>query len=190
MPWSGVTVSEQRQRFLEDYQLNYYSISELAERFGISSRTAHPGLTTRAGKWIGRFEEQGQRGFQEHSRRPRSSPWLTDGAIVQELVDLRKAHPHWGPRKLLDLMHRRHRQWEVPAVSTAALILARRGLARSKRRYRRAHPGCAKNVPQGPNRIRTDNGSPFASSTLTWLSQLSVWFIMLGIYPELPVLED
>ena len=44
MPWKGVTVSEQRQRFLEDYQLNYYSISELAERFGISRKTAHMNL--------------------------------------------------------------------------------------------------------------------------------------------------
>jgi len=33
MPWKGVTVREQRQRFLEDYCLSYYSITELAERF-------------------------------------------------------------------------------------------------------------------------------------------------------------
>jgi len=32
MPWKGVTVSEQSQRFLEDYQLSYYTITELAER--------------------------------------------------------------------------------------------------------------------------------------------------------------
>ena len=44
MPWRGVTVSEQRQRFLEDYQLNYYPVTELAERFGISRKTAYPGL--------------------------------------------------------------------------------------------------------------------------------------------------
>jgi hypothetical protein len=36
-----------------------------------------------------------------------------------------------------------------------------------------------------PNRIRTDNGVPFASSALARLSQLSVWFIKLGIFPEL-----
>jgi hypothetical protein len=36
-----------------------------------------------------------------------------------------------------------------------------------------------------PNRIRTDNGSPFASSALARLSTLSVWFVKLGIYPEL-----
>jgi hypothetical protein len=36
-----------------------------------------------------------------------------------------------------------------------------------------------------PRRIRTDNGTPFASNALARLSQLSVWFIKLGIYPEL-----
>src|SRR3989337_134991 len=238
MPLKGVTVSEQRQRFLEDYKLNYYPVIELAERFSISRKTAY--------KWIDRFEEEGQTGYREHSRRPGSCPWQTEAAIVQELVDLRKAHPRWGPRKLLDLMHKRNGQRKLPAVSTAALILARQGLARYKRRYRRAHPGCPKTIPQGPNdiwaadykgqfrlkngqycfpltvsdlasryvlgvdahpaisldrtirhfmrlfdtyglpnRIRTDNGSPFASSALARLSQLSVWFIKLGIYPEL-----
>jgi hypothetical protein len=52
MPWKGVTMSEQRQRFLEDYLLNYYSISELAERFSISRTTAH--------KWIRRLKRHGQ----------------------------------------------------------------------------------------------------------------------------------
>ena len=27
-PWRGVTVGEQRTRFLEDYQLNYYSATD------------------------------------------------------------------------------------------------------------------------------------------------------------------
>ena len=60
MGWKGVTVSEQRHRFLEDYQLNYYSITELAERFGISRRTSH--------KWINRYKQYGQEGYQELSR--------------------------------------------------------------------------------------------------------------------------
>ena len=54
MPWKGVTVSEQRQRFLENYQLDYYSDSELAERFSISRKTAH--------KWIARIGDFGQGG--------------------------------------------------------------------------------------------------------------------------------
>ena len=238
MPWKGVTVTEQRQRFLEDYQLNYYSITELAERFCISRKTAH--------KWIKRFEQNGHNGFHELSRRPRSSPYQTDKGIVEALVKTRKAHPKWGPKKLLDLMERRNPERKLPAISTAALILKRNELVKPRRHYRRAHPGCPKNVSAAPNdiwaadykgqfrlkngkycfpltvsdlstryllgidahpaislektfayfrtlfetyglpnRIRTDNGVPFASNALARLSQLSVWFIKMGIYPEL-----
>lgn len=35
-----------------------------------------------------------------------------------------------------------------------------------------------------PQRIRTDNGPPFASTAIAGLSQLSVWWISLGIFPE------
>lgn len=238
MPWKGVTVSEQRQRFLEDYQLNYYSVTDLAERFGISRNTAY--------RWINRFKQHGQAGYHELSRRPHTCPWQTDKAISDELVKLRKSHPSWGPKKLLDLMQHRDPGRQLPSVSTGARILAREGLVKPRRRYRRAHPGCPKSIAQGPNdiwpadykgqfrlkngsycfpltvsdlstrfvlgvdahsaislektfghftqlfdtyglpnRIRTDNGVPFASNALARLSQLSVWFIKLGIYPEL-----
>jgi putative transposase len=36
-----------------------------------------------------------------------------------------------------------------------------------------------------PERIRSDNGHPFASTALGGLSQLSVWWIKLGIVPQL-----
>jgi transposase InsO family protein len=36
-----------------------------------------------------------------------------------------------------------------------------------------------------PERLRTDNGVPFASTALGRLSQLSVWWIKLGILPDL-----
>jgi putative transposase len=35
-----------------------------------------------------------------------------------------------------------------------------------------------------PNRIRTDNGVPFATNTLARLSSLSAWWVRLGILPE------
>lgn len=35
-----------------------------------------------------------------------------------------------------------------------------------------------------PQRIRTDNGHPFASTAIAGLSQLSIWWISLGILPE------
>ena len=67
MPWRGVTVSERRQRFLKDYRLSYYSVTELAERFSISRKTAH--------KWINRYQEHGQRGFHERSWFAQSATW-------------------------------------------------------------------------------------------------------------------
>lgn len=238
MPWKGVTVSEQKQRFIEDYQLNYYSKTELAERFCISRKTAH--------KWINRYLEEGPTGLEERSRRPKSCPRQTDAEVVAEVVAVREKHPSWGPKKILNVMERRDRERSLPSIPTAARILDRAGLVKPRRRYRRAHPGCPKSVPAGPNdiwaadykgqfrlkngnycfpltvsdlssryllgvdvhpgislektiayfkglfevyglpnRIRTDNGVPFASNALARLSQLSVWFIKLGIYPEL-----
>ena len=81
MPWKDVTVSEQRQRFLEDYLLNYHSVTDLAERFGISRNTVytHPGYQ---GRWINRYKEHGQAGYHELSRRPHTCPWQTDQAIA------------------------------------------------------------------------------------------------------------
>lgn len=35
-----------------------------------------------------------------------------------------------------------------------------------------------------PSRMRTDNGAPFAAASKTGLSQLSIWWLRLGIIPE------
>ena len=77
MPWMGVTVMEQRIRFLEDYQKRFYSVSELAERFSISRKTAY--------KWIDRYRSVGEEGFSELSRRPRRSPQQTAKEIADAL---------------------------------------------------------------------------------------------------------
>ncbi len=238
MPWMGVTVMEQRIRFLEDYQRRFYSVSELAERFSISRKTAY--------KWIDRYRNVGEQGFTELSRRPQRSPQQTPKEITDALLSVRKAHPHWGPRKLLAVVQRRHRYWGLPSVATVARLLEKNHLIAPRRRYRRAHPGCPKYQAAVPNeiwaadykgqfrlkdgtycfpltvsdlysrfllgcdahprisealtmryfaylfrtyglpqRIRTDNGVPFASNALARLSKQSVWWIKLGIYPEL-----
>ena len=126
MPWRGVTVSEQREEFLKDYRLGYYSVSALADRYSISRKTAH--------KWIERVKCHGEEGYHELSRRPHHSPGQTDREIVRELVELRRARPNRGPAKLLDQLQRRYPEWELPGVSTAARILAREKLANLRRK--------------------------------------------------------
>ena len=125
MPWEGVTVSEQCHNFIRDCADGYYSKTELAERFGISRKTAH--------KWIDRFKADGLKGLEELSRRPHSCPWQTDKRIVEDLIALRKASPSKGPKKLLGKLRKLHRFVELPAESTVANILDRHGLVKAKR---------------------------------------------------------
>ena len=145
MSWMGVTVMEQRIRFLEDYQKGWYRVSDLADRFSISRKTAY--------KWIARYKSTGEEGFAEVSRRPHTSPQQTAKEISDALLSVRKAHPHWGPRKLLAVVKRRHRYWDLPSVATVARILDRNHLIAPRCRYRRAHPGCPKYQAAAPNEI-------------------------------------
>jgi putative transposase len=125
-------VSEQRQRFIEDFLLNYYTVTELAERFGISRKTAY--------KWINRYKKQGQNGFKECSRRPHTCPWQTKPEIVKELIELRKKRPSWGLKKLLDVLEKREPERQYPSIPTVSRILSNNGLIKPRRRYRRALP--------------------------------------------------
>ena len=75
MAWKGVTVSEQRENFLRDYGLKYFSLTELAESYSISRKTAY--------KWIGSYQELGRGGLEDQSRRPHSCPWQTPEVIAE-----------------------------------------------------------------------------------------------------------
>ncbi len=187
MPWEGVTLSEQKQRFIEDFLLNYYSITELAQRFNISRKTAH--------KWINRYLEQGPAGLEERSRRKKSCPWQTDSAVVAEIVVLREKHPSWGPKKILDVMGRRARERSLPSIPTAARILYRAGLVKPRRRYRRAHPGCPQSKATEPNDIwpadykgqfRLKNGKYCFPLTVSDLSSR----FLLGVDADIVILQE
>ena len=236
MGWKGVTVMDQRVRFIAEYLKGYCPFNELCGQFNISRKTGY--------KWVERYELGGPGGLADRSRRPHSCPHTTDEALIEALVQARMKHPTWGPKKLLEILTPHYSS--LPAISTAADILKRKGLIiGNKRRLRRKHPGCPKTILREPNeiwsadykghfkmrngfycypltvcdmhsryllgchaheaislsetkshftrlfheyglpqRIRTDNGVPFASNALARLSTLSVWWIKLGIYPE------
>ena len=60
------------------------------------------------------------------------------------------------------------------------------GQALSATRVAEAQPGCRRVFQEFglPQRLRTDHGVPFATNTLARLSQLSAWWVRLGIFPE------
>jgi transposase InsO family protein len=56
------------------------------------------------------------------------------------VVDARKRHPTWGPRKLLFELERRYPRLRLPASSTVGQILKRQGLVLRRRARRKAAP--------------------------------------------------
>ena len=237
MPWSETTVMKQRVCFVADLESNCYTMTELCARHGISRKTGY--------KWAARFVADGVDGLKDRSRAPDTCPHRTKDRVVEALLAARRAHPSWGPRKLLGYLVRRkeYKGWTWPAASTVGDILKRHGLVKPRRRRQRyPHPGRPKLEALSPNSLwscdfkgefRTgdtrycypltvadrcsrfllgcegqystatagardifeqifrdygmpdgmlsDNGCPFSSPALGGLSQLSVWWIKLGI---------
>lgn len=118
MPWQEVSTMSLRKEFIMLASQDCANLSELCRRFGISRKTAY--------KWLGRYEEGGNEGLQDRSRRPHQSNHRTPQAVEQLALSIRDAHPAWGGRKikrrLEDLGHE-----ALPSVSTLTEILRRNG---------------------------------------------------------------
>jgi putative transposase len=120
----------------------------LCREYGITARTGY--------KWRERFLRCGIAGMEEESRRPRSSPEALEENEVCEMVRLKEAHRHWGPRKIRELYLRLH--GEAASESSFKRVLERAGLTEPRRRRRRAteagrlHSG---RRAQAPNEVWT-----------------------------------
>lgn len=75
MPWKGVTIMDQRVRFISEYLEGYFSIAELCRQFNVSRKTGY--------KWIGRYEDYGTRGLEDLSSKPHSCPHKTHFRVVR-----------------------------------------------------------------------------------------------------------
>lgn len=230
---------DQKVGLINDYNSGLYTVTELANHYGIARKTVY--------KWLDRYEESGGAGLHEASREAASKPNKLDARLVEAILEARGKHPTWGPKKLLVLLEKRFPGRKLPARSTIASILKKNGLVQKRREVRKpGHPGrpvtsmLAPNdvwtvdfkgqfltrdgvycypltigdgfsryllacqaldsvaIPGSkevfrrvfqeyglPSRILSDNGVPFASKGLHRLTKLSVWWIKLGIIPEL-----
>jgi len=122
---------DQRMQFIVDYQRGLQSVTELADRFDISRKTAY--------KWIDRHEEDTASGLADRSRRPRSCPHETPQAIVDAVLEARRHHPRWGAKKLLRILARKDPQATWPARTTVCDLLKRHGLV--PKTFREHHAG-------------------------------------------------
>lgn len=134
MPWSETTAMSERRRFIEDLESMLFTMTELCQQYGISRKTGY--------KWAARYVKEGVEGLKDRSRAPKHSLYRSEPRVVDALLELRRKHPLWGPKKLLGYWVRRRPDWPWPAASTAGAILKRAGLVKAHpRRRRRPHPG-------------------------------------------------
>jgi putative transposase len=124
---------DQRVQFIADFLTGGCTMTELCARYGVSRPTGY--------QWVARYEADGASGLHDRSRRPHASPQATARALVDAIVALRRRHPDWGARKLIDRLRSQAPDRAWPAASTASAWLQRAGLI--ARRRRRPVPGGA-----------------------------------------------
>jgi transposase InsO family protein len=146
MPWLELDAVDQRLRFVADRLAGEASMTELCEAYGISRRVGY--------KWLARYEAEGPAGLADRSHAPFKHGRATPPELVEKIVDLRRARPHWGPRKIVARLHAQHPELPWPWPSTADAILRRAGLVTSRRLHRRPPPRLGElTAPERPNHV-------------------------------------
>ncbi len=132
MPWRESRPMDERVKFIAAYLKGEMSLIRVCESFGVSRKTGY--------KWIERYVGRGVQGLMDMSRRPRTSPNAVSDEIQDLLVEARKQHPFWGPKKVLVATQGLYPGLRLPAASTVGDILTRHGLTRPRRRSHRTPP--------------------------------------------------
>jgi transposase InsO family protein len=130
--WKETCAVDQRVALIGDWLRGEWSMTELADRYGISRKTAY--------KWLDRYDEEGPGGLVDRSRAPKDHGRAMDEAIRNVVLAERRAHPHWGPRKLRERLKKKDADTPWPAASTIGDLLRREGLSAGRRRRRHIVP--------------------------------------------------
>ena len=123
---------DQRVAFIADWLRDEWTMSELAERYGISRKTAH--------KWVDRYAADPEQGLAERSRAPKVHGRAMADDVRDAVIAVRRAHPRWGPKKLRAVLAQRTPERAWPAASTMGDLLRRAGLSQPRRRPRYVVP--------------------------------------------------
>ncbi len=93
MPWLETVPMYERGRFIDDYLLGLYTMTELCVRYAVSRKTGY--------KWVGRYDAGGRPALGDRSRAPHTSPHSISADVAALICRARRQHPDWGPEKLL-----------------------------------------------------------------------------------------
>ncbi len=132
MPWKDTCAMDERAKFAIDCEKGEFPKAALCRLYGISRPTGD--------KWLARYAEAGIDGLLDCSRAPARHPNQISELTEAAILDLRRAHPHWGPKKLKVVLERETPSRTWPANSTIGEALKRNGLTVPRKRRRRTPP--------------------------------------------------
>jgi putative transposase len=97
MPWKESSVVEERLRFVARL-LDGEAMTDLCREFGISRKTGY--------KIFDRYKEHGLHALTDRSRRPVHYANQLPVQVESLIVSLKRNKPHWGARKIRELLLR------------------------------------------------------------------------------------
>jgi transposase InsO family protein len=120
------------------------AMTDLCREFGISRKTGY--------KIFDRYKEHGLEALTDRSRRPVRYANQLPAQIEGLIVNLKRGKPHWGARKIRELLVRRLAgDVRVPAKSTIHAVLDRHGLVKRMGRPRQRASGTPLSQGTNPN---------------------------------------
>ena len=143
MPWKECSVMDERLRFVARL-LDGDSMTEVCRDFGISRKTGY--------KIFSRYKDHGVEALTDRSRRPVRYANQLPSQIESLIVTLKQEKPHWGARKIRELLVRRlDGDIRIPAKSTIHAVLHRHGLVKGIGRPRHRAQGTPLSSGIAPN---------------------------------------
>lgn len=134
---------DERLRFVARL-LEGESMTEACREFGISRKTGY--------KIFNRYKEMGSEALSDRSRRPVRYANQLPQQIESLIVRFKREKPHWGARKIRELLVRRlDGDLRIPAKSTIHAVLHRNGLVKGLKRPRHRPTGTLLSVGASPN---------------------------------------
>ena len=145
MPWKESSVMEERLRFVARL-LDGEAMTDMCREFNISRKTGY--------KIFNRYKEHGLAALNDRSRRPVRYANQLPHQVESLIVRLKRDKPHWGARKIRELLVRRLAgDVRVPAKSTVHAVLDRHGLVKRRGRARRHATGTPLSPGTDPNAL-------------------------------------
>lgn len=123
-----LSVVEQRYQAVLAVIAEGVPVVEVAARFGVSRQTVH--------RWLRRYEGDGLAGLVDRSHRPPRCSHQMDPTVEVWLLEARRRHPEWGPRRLVHEARRAGVE-PVPSRSGVYRLLKRSNLIDPNARRRR-----------------------------------------------------